>query len=264
MRRKGTRQLLIVAMIAAITTGCATSLPVTAGTSQSGKSTSPSPAPAAAMYDVEQAQALMLTAADTSDLAGAELAIAWWSSSTSTDSLSDKYSERISTTVPWPEACGPVYWLAVTGKAEMNSTDPFVSGPDLVGVASHGSVSNSTNASQGVRIFATPEAAQAHFDGIASALESCPEYQVDGQDGSFTFEEVALEPMSADTIHLRQTLTKWDIGSGVAATTPTNSDQWVFRKGNLLLVLDGQREGGDLTALAGILKSRLDSMGGQG
>jgi hypothetical protein len=263
MRRIGTSRLLIVAAIAIIITGCTTAVPVSPGPPQTQEGASPSLAPTAAMYDVEQAQSLMLITADTFDLTRAQFAIDQWSSSVFTGVLSDVYSEGITTATTSPEACGPVYWLAATGKAERDSTDPFVSGPSLVGVASDGASSESANAFQGVRIFATPEAARAHFAGVVSALKTCAKYQVEGQDGLFTYEDAAAKPEPADTIHLRHTQTSYDDGFGPVDTAPVVSDEWVFLRGNLLVIVEGHRDGGDVSALAGIIRARLDSLGSQ-
>jgi hypothetical protein len=260
MRRRGATKILLVAAVAAMSTGCTTALPVSPGLSQSREDTSPSSAPPPATYDVEQAQSLVLTEADSLDLARAEFAIDQSSPSVFSGALSDVYSEWISTATPSPEVCGPVYWLAATGKVERDSTDPFVSGPYLVGVAADGQPSDTIRASQGVRIFATPESARTHFDAIASALDACRQYTVSGQDGLFTYEDTAAVPLAADTIRLRHAQMSYDDGFGPIDTVPVVSDEWVLLRGNLLVIMRGLSDGGDMSAIAGMVKARLDSL----
>jgi hypothetical protein len=255
-------QVLIVAAVATMTTGCsATAPPVTAGPSQSREAPSPSPTPSPVMYDAEQAESLMLTAADTFDLARAGLAINSWSPSTVTSAFTDVYSEWVVNTYPSPVECGPVYWLVATGKAERDSTDPFVMGPHLDGVASDVQAPDVWDVTQGVRLFATPEAAQTHFDKIVAAAENCAQYEVGDEDNTYGLEQTALPPMTSDTIHFRETSTPYYRVSLEADLTPIESDKWVLRQGNLLVFLDGQQDASDISALAGIVKARLDSLG---
>jgi hypothetical protein len=266
MRRIGAPQLLVLGAFAALTSGCTVLAPGAADSAATDETPpaqvtettpTPSPLPAAVTYDHRDAVSVVLTIDDWELLESANFGIPFTTTTHAvTVTIRDIFGEWVATGKPSPAACGPVYWLVAITPEDLNSSTEYVAGPAVEAAVTDDWAAD-TVIQQGVLVFDTPEQAQQHFTSIASAVDSCAEYQVEGQE-SLAFQENAVGAITGNAIHLRQLQTNPPDDGG----PPQNyeDDKWVFLKGNLVAVLTGPTYLRDLPTLAETMRGRLDSL----